>query len=228
MSIGSVSYYEMLMIGGREPHPSIPSSPPITPGSVSTYEFAMMGRRRRRQPFPPPIFVPTQIPSSIHDVFVAWKQILIDTGYFTPSTNVIVSLDENQYPPSGVSYCLICPLYFVPDTGSVNGGGRFCTILDGQFSTIVRTRNRMDLAYQDSYLLENEDPATGVLTLADTVMNALHLCFPEDSLGNILVAEPPRLNSWAKAERAGTQSEWGGIKLIWDVSIQIYFPSQIP
>jgi hypothetical protein len=86
----------------------------------------------------------------------------------------------------------------------------------------------MNLAYQDSYLLENEDPATGVLRLADTVMDKMHICFPEDSEGNILVAEPPRLNSWAKASRAGTQSEWGGIKLLWDVSIQIYFPSQIP
>lgn len=191
--------------------------------SISTYQFLMMTRRRSESPV---VFVPMQLPSTIRDVFLAWQNILVESGYFGPASNVIISLDEDEFPQSGAAYALLCPLYFVPDNGSVNGGGRICTILDGQFSVIVRTRNRMNLAFQDSYLLQNDNP-TGVFWLADQVVDALHMEFVTDDLGNSLVAEPPRLNSYAKASRAGTQSEWTGLRLVFDVSLQMQFSSQI-
>ncbi len=217
MSIGSISYYETIMMRRSGLQSPSPSSSPNTP-SLSYYEAMMMTRRKRRAPVPIPV-PNTTLASTIRDVFQAWRDILVAAPCFSPATNVIISLDEDEFPQSGTAYVLICPLYFVPDDGAVNGGGRFVSILDGQFSVIVRTRNRLNLAYQDSYLITNSD-STGVFYLADCVVSALQLCFPENSNGDLLVAEPPRLNRYEKASRAGTQSEWTGLRLVFDVSIQ--------
>jgi hypothetical protein len=228
MPTASTSYYEFMLMNRHRAKSSKPTPPPSHAiGSISNYEFMMMNRSKARSPHPIPPFHNTQIPSSIRDVFLSWKKILVDSGLFGPSSNVIISLDEDEFPQSGTAYALLCPLSFVPDNGSVNGGGRYCTIIDGLFWVIVRTRNRMNLAYQDSYIISNADN-TGIFWLADQVIDKLHLCFPEDVNGDLLVAEPPRLRNYAKASRAGTQSEWTGIKMLWDVSIQFRFPTQIP
>lgn len=225
MSIGSISNYEFLLMGNsrRRIPPVTPFIPTIIKGSISNYEFMMMNRRRR-QAVTPFVVLPTQTPSTIRDVFAAWRQILVDTGCFVPESNVIISGDDDEFPQSGTAYCLLFPLDFVPDNGSVNGGGRFCTIVDGQFSVIVRTRNRKNLAYQDSYLV-NDAGSTGVLWLADCVMNSLHMSTPVDSFGNELTAEPTRFNRYMKVSRAGTQSEWSGVRLIFDCSLQYRFPT---
>ncbi len=224
MSIGSISYYETMMMRRQRPQSLSPSPSASTP-SISYYEFMMLRRNRLLgpQPIPPPIPT-TTLASTIRDVFQAWRQILVDSGYFQPSSNVIISLDEDEFPQSGTAYVLLCPLYFVPDDGSVNGGGRYVTIMDGQFSVIVRTRNRLNLAYQDSYIINNADQ-TGIFWLTDQVLDALHMTLPLNSNGDLLVAEPIRLNRYEKASRAGTQSEWTGIRVVFDCSLRYYFPT---
>lgn len=172
--------------------------------------------------------MPTTLPSSVLDVFVAFEQCLLNAGsppYFVQS-QVIISLDDDQFPQGPGPYVMICPEKFVNDQYMTEGAGRYCTIEDGYFSVYIWTRNREDIPWQDKWSLTRKNTA-GILFLKQQIIDALHLCFPVDSNGNLLVAEPPRYNYSEKSKRSNKQSEWIGLRCVFDVSIQIALPSNL-
>jgi hypothetical protein len=174
-------------------------------------------------PIPPPST------NSLTDVYYSILQVIINSGIVGPqSAKFVVDPDSITLWPTGpMPLCLLEPGK-ITDVGNAIGAGRYGKVWRVEIIVHIIVQNIYDTSFDDSILVQSNDPATGPYYLVDQLVNNVCQSFPLNALGQPTLIELPYFIGIDPPRRYKQANNCVGIPSRFYVTFREILPKQLP
>lgn len=161
------------------------------------------------------------VASSFLTVLSAIRQQILNSGLYSPDQCFLSLHPDLVAFPSNDRLCSIAPGGGQPMQDVVTGAGNIMMLIDCEVYITLWSRCALDEKNTDtSYLTDN---VLGMLSQLDNLLQTLQLATLSDSTGNMVTAEPMRLQAWTQPKKLDTAPGWGALVSLWTVKYQQTF-----